>query len=215
MNITIRHEQPKDYYIVEQITREAFWNLYCPGCNEHFIIHCLRKHHDFIPKLSFVIELDGEVVGSIFYSRSKVVDGDGNEHKTITFGPVSILPHLQRKGLGRTLITHSINEARKQGHSAIIIGGYPYHYKPYGFEGAKKYDIFLPDGNYYTGIMALPLFDGALDEVHGCVYFSEAMEVNGEIEEFDKKFPQKEKAVTKSQAEFEKAVSEIDYRDFN
>ncbi len=220
MNIAIRYEQPKDYNIVEQITREAFWNLYCPGCNEHFIVHSLRKHTDFIPKLSFVIELDGEVVGSIFYSHSKVVDGDGNEYKTITFGPVSILPNLQRKGLGRALITHSINEAQneaqKQGYAAIIIGGYPYHYNPYGFEGAKKYGISLPDGNYYTGIMALPLFDGALDEVSGCVYFSKAMEVNdNEVEEFDKKFPRKEKEVTKSQAEFERAVSEIDDRDFN
>lgn len=215
MNINIRHERPEDEHTVEQITREAFWNLYCPGCNEHLIVHSLRKHPDFIPELSFVIELDGEIAGSIFYSHSKVVDDDGVEHKTITFGPVSILPHLHRKGLGRTLITHSIDEAKRQGYSAIIIGGFPYHYATYGFEGAKKYSICLPDGNCYTGIMALPLFDGALDNVKGCVHFSEALEPDeSAFAEFDKKFPHKEKAVTESQAEFEKAVSEIDDREF-
>lgn len=210
----MRHEKPEDYYTIEQVTREAFWNLYCPSCNEHFMVHCLREHPDFISQLSFVIELDGEIVGSIFYSHSKVVGDDGNEHKTITFGPVSILPHLHRKGLGRTLITYSINEAKRQGYNAIIIAGYPHHYTTYGFEGAKKYGICLPDGNFYTGVMALPLFEGALDKVKGCVYFSEVLEPDmSALTEFEKKFPYKEKAVTNSQAEFEKAVSEIDDRD--
>lgn len=175
----------------------------------------MREHPDFISKLSFVIELDGEIAGSIFYSHSKIVDNDGNEHQTITFGPVSTLPHLHRKGLGRALITYSIEEAKRQGYNAIIIGGYPYHYATYGFEGAKKFGICLPDGNYYTGIMALPLFHGALDNVKGCVYFSEALEPDeSELVEFEKKFPHKEKAIAKSQIEFEKAVSEIDDRSF-
>lgn len=73
-------------------------------------------------------------------------------------------------------LTHSIDEAKRQGYNAIIIGGFPYHYSTYGFEGAKKFGICLPDGNYYTGIMALQLFDGALDNVKGCVYFSEILE---------------------------------------
>ena len=58
MNIPIRQEQPQDYDTVEQITREAFWNLYRPGCEEHLIVHKLRKHPDFIPELAFVIELE-------------------------------------------------------------------------------------------------------------------------------------------------------------
>lgn len=211
LNIAIRHEEPKDYRRVEEITREAFWNLYQPGCNEHFIVHSLREHPDYIPELSFIIELDGKIVGSIFYSHSKVVDQNGNIRKTITFGPVSILPALHRKGLGRTLITHSIEEARKLGYSAIIIGGYPYHYNIYGFEGAKKYSISMADGNYYTGIMALPLYEGALDDISGSVYFSEALEVNeDDVRTFDEQFPPKEKMVTESQVQFEKAVIEID-----
>lgn len=211
MTIKIRHEHSEDYRIVEEITREAFWNLYCLGCNEHLIIHNLRTHSDFIPELTFVIELDGKVVGSMFYSRSKVIDKSGEEHKTISFGPVSISPSLHRMGLGRRLISHSIDAAKQLGYRAIIIGGYPHHYKTYGFEGAKKYRISLPDGNYYTGIMALPLFEDALEGVHGSVHFSEAMEPDESIlEEFDRTFPVKEKLHTASQTQFEKAVSEID-----
>ncbi|MFV0626055.1 MAG: GNAT family N-acetyltransferase [Alphaproteobacteria bacterium] len=215
MDIRIRKEEEQDYHLVEEITREAFWNLYCPGCSEHFMAHELRKHPDFIPELTFVIEVDGKVVGSIFYSYSKVVDINGQEYKTISFGPVSIIPHLHRQGLGRKLISHSIEAAKKAGHRAIFIGGFKYHYAPYGFEGTKKYQISMPDGKYYAGIMALPLFEGALDNVQGCIHFSEGMYPdNKSFEEYDRQFPYKEKEIKPCQKEFEKAVSEIDEQNY-
>ncbi len=212
MNTQIRLETPQDHFVVEDIARDAFWNLYKPGCNEHLLIHHLRNHTDLIPELCFVIELDDEVVGSIFYTHSKVVDGDGKEYKTITFGPVSIKPSLHRKGLGRQLITHSIEQAKALGYNAIIIGGYPHHYKPYGFEGTKKYHIAMPDNQFYTGIMALPLKEGFFDHVkNGVVYFSEAMEPDESIlEAYDRQFKPLPKLVTESQALFEQAVSELD-----
>ena len=215
MVITIRHEERKDFRRVEEIIREAFWNLYCPGCNEHFIVHNMRKHPDFMPELTFVIERKGELLGSIFYTHSKVISRDGTEHKTVTFGPVGILPEFQRRGLGRALIEHSIIEAKKLGHRAIIIGGYPYHYKTYGFVGAKKYGISLPDGKYYSGIMALPLYEGALAEVCSSVHFSDALEPDeSDLAEFDATFPPKIKQVQASQTEFEKAVNEIDIQEY-
>lgn len=215
MDIKIRREEHKDYRKVEEVAREAFWNLYCPGCNEHLIINTMRTHTDFIPELAFVIELDDKIVGSIFYTHSKVISEDGSEHKTITFGPVSILPNLHRKGLGKTLISYSIKEAKRLGYNSIIIGGYPYHYEPYGFTGAKKYGISMPDGNYYTGIMTLPLYEGALDGVSGNVYMSDVYDPDeNNLDEFDKGFPLKEKQEQKSQKEFEKAVSEIDTKQY-
>ncbi|MGL5616726.1 MAG: GNAT family N-acetyltransferase [Sarcina sp.] len=216
MDIKIRNEIASDYRRVEEITREAFWNLYCPGSNEHLIVHNLRTHKDFIKELAFVIELDGEIIGSIHYSNSKIISKDGVEYETITFGPVSILPKLHRKGFGRLLIEHSINAARDLGYKAIIIGGYPYHYQSYGFVGAKKYGISLADGNFYTGIMALPLYKGALNGVSGIIYFSEVMEPDEvSLEEFDKGFPYKEKKVQESQLQFEAAVSELDSNTYN
>lgn len=216
MDINIRNEEEKDYFKVEEITREAFWNLYVPGCNEHLIAHNLRNHSDFIPELCFVIEQNGEIVGSIFYSHSKVIDMDGIETKTITFGPVSIKPEFHRKGLGRKLITHSINKAIDLGYGAIIIGGFPYHYETYGFVGAKKYNIAMEDGNYYTGIMALPLIDGYLDNIKkGIVYFSKAMVTsNDDLEAFDSKFPHMKKEVKECQTLFEEAVTNIDTKEY-
>lgn len=211
MNINIRLEEPKDYRRVEEITREAFWNLHCPGCDEHFIAHVLRESTDFIPELTFVIELDGEIVGSIFYNYSTIVSEDGQRHKVITFGPVSISPELHRKGLGKALIEHSIEKARKMGHKAILIGGYAYHYEPYGFVGSKKYDISMPDGKFYKGIMALPLYEGALEGISGDLYFNSAYEIDKEaFEEFDKTFPPKEKQIKPSQTEFEIASTALD-----
>ena len=215
MNINIRHETPEDYRKVEEVTREAFWNLYCPGCKEHWLVHNLRKHPDCLPELSFLIECDGRIVGSIFYSKSKVVSNDGTETETLTFGPVSILPELHRQGLGRLLISHSIEQAKKLGHRAIIIGGYPYHYHPYGFIGAKKYGICMPDGNYYIGIMAQPLYEGALDGISG-THFCEALEPDESgLEDFDKLFPAKIKQVQPSQHEFERVSSTIDTNDYD
>ncbi|WP_086347216.1 GNAT family N-acetyltransferase [Candidatus Enterococcus clewellii] len=215
MNITIRREEEKDYRIVEEITREAFWNLYFPGAVEHLVVHSIRKHPDFIPELSFVIELDNKIIGSILYSRAKVIDKNGVEHPIITFGPVSIAPKYHRQGFGRMLIEHSLDEAKKLGFNAIILGGFTYHYHPYGFIGTKKYNITMPDGKFYTGVMALPLFEGALDGINGSVHFSKAMYPDESIlEEFDKTFPPKEKKVLPHQLAFEKAASEIDDHDY-
>ncbi|MGL9747409.1 GNAT family N-acetyltransferase [Enterococcus sp. DIV0170] len=211
MTITIRHEEEKDHRIVEEITRDAFWNLYFPGAVEHLLVHNIRKHPDFIPELSFVIELDNQIIGSIFYTRAKVIDKNGVEHPIITFGPVSISPEYHRQGFGRMLIEHSLSKAKKLGFNAIILGGFTYHYHPYGFIGTKKYSISMPDGKYYTSVMALPLFEGALDGINGSVHFSEAMYPDESIlDEFDKTFPPKEKKFLAHQLDFEKAISEID-----
>ena len=216
MAITIRHEEEKDYRIVEEITREAFWNLYFPGAVEHLLVHNIRKHPDYIPELSYVIELDNQIIGSIFYTKAKVIDKEGVSHPIITFGPVSISPAYHRQGFGRMLIEHSLAEAKRRGFNAIILGGFTYHYHPYGFVGTKKYNISMPDGKFYTGVMALPLFEGALDGISGSVHFSEAMYPDESLlDDFDQTFPPKEKQVLPHQADFEKAVSEIDNHDYD
>lgn len=215
MQYSIRLINKKDYDKVEEITREAFWNLYIPGCDEHYLVNSIKKHQDFIANLSFVIEVDGEIVGSILYTKTKVVDENKIEHDVISFGPVSIHPSLHRKGLGRTLITHSINEAKKQGYNAIIIGGFTYHYHCYGFEGSKKYGISMNDGKFYTGIMALELYEGALKNINGKVYFSDCLVANKkDVEEYDKKFPYKEKKIMPCQDAFEMAATEIDLKEY-
>ncbi len=213
MSINIRLEQKSDFQNIENLARDAFWNLYFPGCHEHFVIHQMRKHQDFIKDLSFVIELDKEVVGAIFYTHSKVILHTNNEElNTISFGPVFICPTKHRKGLGKALINQSIKAAKLAGHKAIITLGYPYHYSPYGFLGAKTYNISMPDGKFYTGLLALPLQHGALDNIAGYAEFSNVFEVDPQdVELYDQaNFAPKPKLTLPSQDEFAKACIEID-----
>ena len=76
-NLTIRLETEKDYRAVEELTREAFWNVYKPGADEHYYVHQMRNHPDFIPELAFVLELDGKIVGNIMYTKAWLEDESG------------------------------------------------------------------------------------------------------------------------------------------
>lgn len=211
MKLTIRNEVSSEYRKVEELAREAFWNLYHPGCEEHYVVHKMRTHPDFIEELTFVIEVDGCIEGAIFYTRSKVIMGTGTPFETISFGPVFISPQYHRKGLGKHLITHSIDKAKAMGFKAILTLGYPYHYKPYGFLGGRAYGIAMEDGKYYTGLLALPLHQDALRGVSGKAVFSDVFDVSEEeVEAFDKTFPFKEKNYQKSQTEYEIACAELD-----
>lgn len=212
MKIRIRNEEKNDEWVAEEITRDAFWNLYHPGCSEHLVIHKMRQHPDFLPELTFVIENDSGIIGSIFYSASKILTIDNHEISTVTFGPVSIRPDLHRQGYGRKLIEHSIKAAKQRGCRAIIILGYPYHYETYGFKSGINYGISMPDGKFYKGLIVLPLYKGALNGISGKVFFSDVLSEPDEEEllEFDRNFPYRGKNVQKSQKEFEEASCLLD-----
>lgn len=213
MNIVIRQEEERDYRRVEEIAREAFWNLYFPGTDMHLVINKFRKNSDFIKELAYVIEVDGKVEGGIFYSHSKIINEKEEEIKTISFGPVFISPKFHRQGLGRKLITYTIEKAKEMGYRAILTLGYPYHYEPYGFLGGKKYGISMPDMRFYKGLLVLPLYEGALENISGYAFFSSGLDggfSEEELEEFDKGFPYKEKGFQESQLEYEKACAELD-----
>ena len=138
INLIIRNEKKNDYRTVEEIVREAFWNLYVPGCNEHFVLHNLRNSSDFIPELDFIAEKEGQIVGQIVYSRGVIKYIKGLEKEVISFGPVSVLPAFQKKGIGTALISHTINLAREMGFLAICIYGDPRYYSRFGFRCAAK-----------------------------------------------------------------------------
>ncbi len=211
MNIIVRNEETKDFSRVEEVAREAFWNLYFPGGHEHYLVHVMRDHKDFIKELAFVIEVDGKVEGAIFYTRSTVVQEDKENIKTITFGPVFISPELHRQGLGRKLISYSLKKAKEMAFSGVIILGYPHHYRPYGFVGGKKYNISMSDGNYYKGLQALPLQENIFDNIKGYVQFSDVFEfTQEEVDNFDKSFPPKEKISLPSHEVYAAACVEQD-----
>lgn len=128
MNISIRLEKEKDYRAVECLTREAFWDLYHPGCSEHFIVHKIRKVTAFVKELSLIACNKDRIVGSIIYSRAKVIDVKDEVFEVLCMGPVSVLPSFQRKGIGSLLMRHSIEKAKKLGFKAIVLFGDPRYY---------------------------------------------------------------------------------------
>ena len=161
--LNIRNERELDYQIVEDITRKAFYNVYVPGCMEHYLVHIMRGHEDFIPELDFVIEVDGQIVGNIMYTKSKLTDEGGTEKEIVTFGPVSILPKYQRKGYGKMLIEHSLKRAAELGYEAVVIMGSPANYVGSGFQCCRKYNICVEKEKYPAAMLVKELKPGALD----------------------------------------------------
>ena len=161
--LNIRNERESDYKNVEDITRKAFYNVYVPGCMEHYLVHIMRGHEDFIPELDFVIELDGQIVGNIMYTKAKLTDEAGAEKEIVTFGPVSILPKYQRKGYGKMLIEHSLKRAAELGYEAVVIMGSPANYVSSGFQCCRKYNVCVEKDKYPAAMLVKELKPGALD----------------------------------------------------
>ena len=195
-NINLRLEEPKDYKEVENLTREAFWNVYIPGCDEHYIIHIMRKSDAFIKELDIVAELGDKIVGNIVYSKAKILCDDKTSYNdVICFGPISVLPEFQNRGVGGRLIEHSKEVARKLGYRGILIYGDPDYYKRYGFVPAENYEIGTPDDMYSAPLQAFELYNGALKNCKGRFFEDGIFEVDREkADEIEKGFPKKEKS---------------------
>ncbi|MCL1955270.1 MAG: N-acetyltransferase [Brevinematales bacterium] len=199
MDVLLRIEEEKDYNSVENLTREAFWNIYKPGCDEHLLVHNIRKTKEFIKDLDYVAVFDDEIVGSIIYAKAKIIDNN-KEYDVLTFGPVSVLPMYQNRGIGKKLIEHTILKSKEMRFNAIVIYGNPKYYEKFGFKNSKEYKITDMEGNYNNALMALELHLGSLGNINGKFFEGEAYKVDkSELEIFDKNFPYKEKLVLDTQ----------------
>ena len=203
MMLNIRNEKETDYKLVEDITRKAFYNMYIPGCIEHYLVHIMRGHEDFIPELDFVLELGGKVIGNIMYTKAELTDEEGSKKEIVTFGPVSVLPEHQRNGYGKMLIEHSLNRAAELGYEAVVIFGSPSNYVSSGFKCCKKYNVCVEKGKYPAAMLVKELKPGTLD---GRLWFysdSPVMSIDeGKAREFDDSLEKMEKRWMPSQEEF-------------
>ena len=199
----IRNEVESDYRRVEEITRKAFWNLYVPGGDEHYLVHVMRSHEDFLPELDLVIEVEGQVIGSIMYTKARLIDEAGTEKGILTFGPVSILPEYQRKGYGKILIEYSFEQAVRLGYDVIVIFGDPVNYVSRGFKSCKKYNVCVADGTFPSAMMVKELIPGALDGRKWVYHQSSAFDMDKQAMQcFDETFEQMEKQYQPSQEMF-------------
>jgi len=202
MEIVLRLEEERDFSIVEDLTREAFWDVYYPGADEHFLVHNLRKTNVFIKELDFVALNDNKIVGNIMYANSTVKNND-LEYNVLTFGPLSVLPEYQNKGIGGKLINHTIKLSKEMGYKGIIIYGDPEYYKRFGFKASKEYKITNKDKKFPAALLVLELYPNALNGIEGIFDEGEVYKIDqNEAEEFDKEFIAKEKGYSKSQERF-------------
>jgi predicted N-acetyltransferase YhbS len=205
-NIIIRQETPADYRAVEELTREAFWNVYKPGADEHYFVHMMREHPDFIPELAFVLEMGGEIVGNIMYTKAWLEDECGNRKEILSFGPLCVAPKYQRMKLGKLLIEHSFAKAREMGYDVNINFGNPGNYVSRGFVSCKKKNVsFVREGNFPTALLVAELVPDALGG-KAWMYIpstaADCCEDTAAVEAYDATFPEKERKWMPSQEEF-------------
>lgn len=190
----IRNETPADYRTVESLTREAFWNVYRPGCTEHYVLHQFRDRPDFVPELDFVMEVGGEIIGHVMYVRSAIKTDDGRAVPIMTFGPISIAPKFKRQGYGTILLRYSMEQAKAMGAGALAITGNIDFYGKSGFAVSKTKGVRYeddPDADYF---LIAELEPGFLSGITGTYKDPDGYFVDEkEAEEFDATFPPKEK----------------------
>ncbi len=196
-NYIIRLEEKKDYREVENLVRESFWNVYRPGCSEHYVIHVLRDDPAFVPELDFVMEQDGRLIGQNMCMKTVIEADDGRGIPVLTMGPIGITPELKRKGYGKELLDYCLEKATEMGFGAVLFEGNIAFYSHCGFDYASKFGIRyhdLPEDADSSFFLCRELIPGYLDDVTGVYQTTQGYYVKDEdVEEFDKQFPPKEK----------------------
>lgn len=193
----IRLEKKEDYSAVENLVREAFWNVYRPGCSEHLVIHVLRDDPAFVRELDFVMEQNGRLIGQNIFMRTIIEADDGNEIPVLTMGPICVTPELKRRGYGRKLLDYSLKQAAALGFGAVLFEGNIGFYGKCGFDYASRFGIRyhdLPEDADSSFFLCRELSPGFLNDVTGVYQTPQGYYVSDEdVEEFDKGFPPKKK----------------------
>jgi Predicted acetyltransferase len=196
-NLVIRLETENDYRNTENLVRESFWNVYKPGCNEHYVLHTFRKRPEFVPELDFVMEKDGQMIGQIMYVRATIEADDGRTIPIMTFGPIGIAPEFKRQGYGKKLLDYSLEKAKEIGAGAICMEGNIDFYGKSGFVVASTMGIHYhaePRDENVPYFLCKELTEGYLNGVRGVYHTPKGYYVDeSEVEEFDKSFPPKQK----------------------
>ncbi|MCE5265644.1 MAG: N-acetyltransferase [Deltaproteobacteria bacterium] len=200
MGITLRLEGEGDHREVENLVRDAFWDVYKPGCDEHLVLHQLRNTPSFVRELDFVACADGQIIGHIVYSKAEIVNDAEERFEVLCMGPISVLPEYQRRGIGSLLLRESIKKARLLKYKAIVIYGNPGYYGRFGFRNAEAYHITTSDGQNFDPFMVLDISHNGLAGIAGRFFADAAFNINeNELAEFETLFPHREKHVTDTQ----------------
>ena len=196
-NLIIRFEEEKDYRAVEELVRESFWNVYRPGCLEHYVLHTMRSNPDFVSELDFVMEKDGRIIGQNIFVKAQIKADNGDIVPVLAMGPICIANDLKRKGYGKKLLDYSLEKAAELGFGAVCFEGNIQFYGKSGFTYASGFGIRyhgLPEGEDASFFLCKELKEGYLNGVTGEYSTPQGYFVDeNEAEEFDKTFEPKQK----------------------
>ena len=193
----IRLERTEEHRETETLVRKAFWNVYRPGCLEHYVLNQLRNDEAFVPELNFVMEKDGRLIGQNMFMRAVIKADDGSDLPIMTMGPICITPELQGTGYGKILLDYSLEKAAELGCGALCFEGNINFYGKSGFTYASEFGIRyhgLPEGADTSFFLCKELKKGYFDSISGEYTPPKGYFVDeAQAEEFDKQFPPKEK----------------------
>ena len=193
----IRLEKQEDYRENENLIRESFWNVYQPGCSEHYVIHVLRDDPAFVKELDFVMEQDGRLIGQNMFMKTIIQADDGRVIDVLTMGPIGIIPELKRRGYGKILLDYSFEKAKEMGFGAVLFEGNILFYSKCGCDYARNFGIRyhdLPEGADDSFFLCRELIPGYLDDVTGVYQTPAGYYVDdAAVEVFDQDFPPKVK----------------------
>ncbi len=196
-DFTIRLEEAGDHREVEELIRGSFWNVYRPGCSEHYVIHVLRNDPAFVKELDFVMIKQGRIIGQNMFMKTVIEGDDGREIEVLTMGPICIANDLKRQGYGKELLGYSLEKAAEMGFGAVLFEGNIGFYGKSGFDYASRFGIRyhdLPEDADASFFLCKELISGYLDGVTGVYQTPKGYYVDDkDVEEFDKSFPPKEK----------------------
>lgn len=199
---TIRLELPGDYAAAENLVREAFWNVYRPGCSEHYLLHILRGHPDFVRELDFVMESEGKLIGQNVFVKA-AIETESGCIPILTMGPICIAPEYKRRGYGKKLLDFSLEKAKALGFGTVAFEGNIDFYGKSGFRYAHEFGLRyhgLPEGADDSFFLCRELIPGYLDGIAGIYHTPEVYYVDDkDVEIFDAAFPPKEKKVLPGQ----------------
>ncbi len=196
----IRLEQPEEFRAAEELVRDAFWDVYRPGCDEHYLVHLLRKDRTYHPELGFIARKNGRLAGCIYYSDAKIAAPDGRRISVLTLGPVAVAPDFQKQGIGSALIEHTKKLAAEAGHRAIVLYGNPVYYSRFGFESGKKYGLSDSEGSFNDALQILVLPSGSSESFFGRLTDNPLFFMNpAETAAFDATFPPRKKHASPDQ----------------
>ena len=198
--IVIRPETLRDRRAVEELVRASFWNVYRPGCQEHYVLHRFREAPAFVRELDFVMEKDGRIIGQNMFVRATIRADDGRTVPILAMGPICISPDCQRLGLGKRLLDYTLERATELGHGAVCFEGNIAFYGKSGFAPARRFGLRyhgLPEGADDSFFLCKELRPGYLSGIRGEYappegYFVADREPAA-FAAFDSTFPPKEK----------------------